>query len=178
MIIHSVHFAVNEELVLEDRLKALKDMGYRRQAEVTEPSSFTHRGGVLDVFPWGFSFPVRVAFEFDTVESIYSFDPNGHEQLSEYCQTTIKHFPELFRWQNLALYNYTGEVELGDSEQASVLHTFSNQMRDTDYPTKKFPCITIDDFCSQEKLTRLDFIKLDLEGSDGGALEVKVVDYH
>jgi len=88
-MIHSVHFAAGETVVLEERLRALRDLGYRRQAEVTEPATFTHRGGILDVFPWGFSFPVRVDFLEDCVESIHSFDPSSGKPLEAHQMVVI-----------------------------------------------------------------------------------------
>lgn len=71
----TLHFAVGEEVVLGERLRALFEMGYERQEKVDEPGVFSHRGGVVDVFPWGNSFPIRVDFEGDTVRSIHSYDP-------------------------------------------------------------------------------------------------------
>ena len=73
----TLHFAVGEEILLSERLHALRDMGYERQAKVDEPGAFSHRGGVIDVFPWGNSFPIRVDLEGDTVRSIHSYDPAG-----------------------------------------------------------------------------------------------------
>ena len=88
-MIHSIHFALKEEVVLEDRLKALRDLGYSRQPAVTEPLTFTHRGGILDVFPWGFSFPIRVEFADNVVESIHSYDPSSGSLLEPHKTVVI-----------------------------------------------------------------------------------------
>ncbi len=73
----TLHFAVGEEILLSERLHALQDMGYEREAKISDPGTFSHRGGVIDVFPWGNSFPIRVDLEGDTVRSIHSYDPAG-----------------------------------------------------------------------------------------------------
>jgi transcription-repair coupling factor (superfamily II helicase) len=85
----SLHFAVGEEVVLEDRLKALRDMGYAHEDKVDTPSTFARRGGVLDVFPWGYSFPIRVEFMNNAVESIYTFDPASGSLLEPHQMTVI-----------------------------------------------------------------------------------------
>ncbi len=88
-MIHSLHFAVGEEVVLEERLKALHDLGYVREHTASQPAQFTHRGGVLDVFPWGFSFPVRIEFMDNVVESIFSFDPASGSLLEPHKMVVI-----------------------------------------------------------------------------------------
>ena len=85
----SLHFAVGEEVVLEDRLKALKDMGYERVHKADMQSTYTHRGGILDVFPWAHSFPVRVEFVGDRVEMIHTFDPSTGSLLEPHQMVVI-----------------------------------------------------------------------------------------
>lgn len=88
-MIHSVHFAVGERVVLQERLKALVQMGYQRFEEINEPATFANRGGVLDVFPWGFSSPVRIEFFDDRVESIFSYDLNSGLRLESHQMVVV-----------------------------------------------------------------------------------------
>ncbi|MFT5207457.1 MAG: transcription-repair coupling factor (superfamily II helicase) [Candidatus Omnitrophota bacterium] len=89
-MINSVHFAIGEHVVLEERLKALLDMGYEREVNAVEdPATFTHRGGIVDVFPWGFSFPIRIEFDDDEVISIKSFDPSSGAHLEPHKMVVI-----------------------------------------------------------------------------------------
>ena len=70
------------ELVLEqsariDRdevVKRLVDAGYEPVAQVTERGQFSVRGGILDVYSWQHSLPVRMEWFDDEVESIREFD--------------------------------------------------------------------------------------------------------
>ncbi|MFZ5800976.1 MAG: transcription-repair coupling factor [Candidatus Omnitrophota bacterium] len=52
----------------------LCDFGYHRQKTVVEERDFAVRGAVVDVFPAGFEYPVRLELDLDQVRSIYSFD--------------------------------------------------------------------------------------------------------
>jgi len=85
----SLHFAAGEEVVLEERLRALKQMGYERVHKADMQSTYTHRGGILDIFPWGHSFPVRVEFVGDQVEMIHTFDPSTGALLEPHQMVVI-----------------------------------------------------------------------------------------
>ncbi|MCK5222828.1 MAG: hypothetical protein KAR14_14670, partial [Candidatus Aminicenantes bacterium] len=53
----------------------LYDMGYSHSNYVDGPGEFHKRGGILDIFPSGTEYPVRIEFFGDEIESITSFDP-------------------------------------------------------------------------------------------------------
>lgn len=57
------------------------DMGYEPVTVVTEPGTFSRRGGILDVFPVAGAYPVRVELWGDEVESLRSFDPATQRSL-------------------------------------------------------------------------------------------------
>ena len=50
-------------------------IGYQRVNTVLEPGQFSHRGGLLDVWPSIESNPVRLDFFGDEIETIRQFDP-------------------------------------------------------------------------------------------------------
>ncbi|MDD5019016.1 MAG: transcription-repair coupling factor [Candidatus Omnitrophica bacterium] len=54
-------------------LRTLTDFGYRRQAEVSQEGECARRGGIVDVFPTTFEYPVRIEWDADTVRSIDSY---------------------------------------------------------------------------------------------------------
>jgi transcription-repair coupling factor (superfamily II helicase) len=53
----------------------LFDLGYEPVAEVSEPGTFSRRGGILDVYPASAAMPVRVELFGDEIETLRSFDP-------------------------------------------------------------------------------------------------------
>src|SRR5262249_50468048 len=58
---------------LADRLAAA---GYTRQDPTDEPGEFSARGGVVDFYPAGTRYPVRVEFIGDTIDSLRTYDPH------------------------------------------------------------------------------------------------------
>ncbi len=59
-----------------DALRAyLVRMGYAQVPTVAEPGEFAVRGGIIDLFPPGSDYPVRLDLFGDVLESVRSFDP-------------------------------------------------------------------------------------------------------
>jgi transcription-repair coupling factor (superfamily II helicase) len=53
----------------------LLSLGYEPVAEVSEPGTFSRRGGIIDVYPASATEPARIELFGDDIESIRSFDP-------------------------------------------------------------------------------------------------------
>jgi len=66
---------VGQSLDLEKRARRWVGLGYEPVSVVEEPGQFSHRGGILDVFPPAEPGPVRIELFGDQVESIRRFDP-------------------------------------------------------------------------------------------------------
>lgn len=64
----------NESVNLEELIEGLIKAGYTRYEQVDGTSQFAVRGGIADIFPPGFSEPVRLEFWGDTVDTISTFD--------------------------------------------------------------------------------------------------------
>jgi transcription-repair coupling factor (superfamily II helicase) len=56
-------------------LQALEEAGYRPEGTVELPGVFSHRGGIIDIFPPTSAMPVRLEFFGDNIESLRFFDP-------------------------------------------------------------------------------------------------------
>ena len=59
---------------MEDLTRRLESTGYVRTGNVMEPGEYAVRGGIADLFPPGYSKPVRLDFFGDTLETIREFD--------------------------------------------------------------------------------------------------------
>ena len=67
-----------------EKLVAQLDVaGYDRVPQVSERGQFAVRGGIVDVFSWQQTLPVRVEFLGDEIESLRQFDPDA--------QTSVQH---------------------------------------------------------------------------------------
>ncbi len=78
-----------EELDLPLLLEHLYNLGYEPVAEVEEPGQFSHRGGIVDLFPPTLPRPVRIEFFGDEVESLRSFDQETQRSLNPIASCLI-----------------------------------------------------------------------------------------
>ena len=70
------HLEPGMNLDREAFVAELESAGFHREAAVEDIAQYSVRGGILDLYPWGQEFPVRLEFFGDEIESIRSFDPN------------------------------------------------------------------------------------------------------
>ncbi|GHO52146.1 transcription-repair coupling factor [Ktedonobacter robiniae] len=71
-----------QETDLTSMLEQLYDLGYEPVAEVEQPGQFSHRGGIIDLFPPTLPRPVRIEFFGDEIESIRTFDQATQRSLN------------------------------------------------------------------------------------------------
>ncbi|MBV9228571.1 MAG: hypothetical protein JOZ18_04590, partial [Chloroflexi bacterium] len=71
-----------QEVDLTMMLEHLYNLGYEPTAEVEDPGQFSHRGGIVDLFPPTLQRPVRVEFFGDEVESLRTFDQETQRSLN------------------------------------------------------------------------------------------------
>ena len=98
----------HKEISLQDSIIKLVDLGYKRQASVSEEGDFTLHGDILEIFPVNFGFPVRIEWEFDTVKKIYSFDVALNKKMVDYDFLII--IPQLLSGKKL--HKYSEELPL------------------------------------------------------------------
>jgi transcription-repair coupling factor (superfamily II helicase) len=68
-------FRVNQMLDLERALGRWAGLGYEPVSVVEAPGQFSHRGGILDIFPPANPLPVRIELFGSQIESLRCFDP-------------------------------------------------------------------------------------------------------
>jgi transcription-repair coupling factor (superfamily II helicase) len=64
-------------------------MGYRPESIVEEPGTFSRRGGIIDVFPPGSPWPVRIELFGDQIESLRTFDPTSQRSQESITSFTL-----------------------------------------------------------------------------------------
>src|SRR5579872_86431 len=77
---------------LADRLAAA---GYTREDPTDTPGEFSARGGVVDFFPAGAKFPIRVEFIGDNIESLRTYDPATQRSIEPIDQAHIEPLQEI-----------------------------------------------------------------------------------
>lgn len=72
-----------EEILRDDLITKLIEIGYERTSLVEEIGDYAIRGGILDVFSAGSQKPVRIEFFGDMVESLRTFSPVTQKGINE-----------------------------------------------------------------------------------------------
>ncbi len=78
-----------QEVDLTMLIEHLYNLGYEPVAEVEEPGQFSHRGGIIDLFPPMLPRPVRVEFFGDEIESLRTFDQETQRSLNPIVRCII-----------------------------------------------------------------------------------------
>ncbi len=80
------------QIDMDELARRLTGLGYQRESMVDTPGSFACRGGLADIFPIGWSRPVRLDFFDLDIESVRYFDPDT-QRSAEVCSQTLELFP-------------------------------------------------------------------------------------
>jgi transcription-repair coupling factor (superfamily II helicase) len=80
---------VGQEVDLTLMLEHLYNLGYEPVTEVEEPGQFSHRGGIVDLFPPTLPRPVRIEFFGDEIESLRTFDQETQRSLNPVASCVV-----------------------------------------------------------------------------------------
>lgn len=93
---------------------------------------------------------------------IYAFEP-VEEVFNELVQNTDEYDTRCF---NLAFSNQSGEATFYYSKSASYLSSTAVVVNKPDVTTTICKTITGDEFCKQQNISTIDYLKIDTEGND------------
>jgi transcription-repair coupling factor (superfamily II helicase) len=79
---NSLHLAVGQRYDRGNILSKLNQLGYKRVDIVDAPGSYATRGFILDIYPSGFDYPIRLEFFDDEIESIRPFEEENQTSLA------------------------------------------------------------------------------------------------
>ncbi len=112
--------AKGDTVALWQAIEKLASSGYERASQVATRGQFAVRGGIMDVFSWQASVPVRVELDDNVVDSIRKFDPDTQISISESnaCEIYAGKLDATF--VSLRSYLRTGDliVDLAGSEES------------------------------------------------------------
>jgi len=122
------------EIDLDELCARLFDFGYEPREIVTAKGQFARRGGIVDVFPFGSYFPVRLDFFGDEIEEIRSVDPLTQRSIQPIEDITILPASTAHRvltqpWAvsslqgQVAAYRREMQGQVSDSALATLLRT-------------------------------------------------------
>jgi transcription-repair coupling factor (superfamily II helicase) len=84
----SLKLSCGQDIARKDVLQKLVDAGYESEMKVFEPGTFASRGSIVDIFGVNHDLPIRIEWNGNTVERIFTFDPRvsklgkSHEEIS------------------------------------------------------------------------------------------------
>ena len=87
-----------------------------------------------------------------------------------YDAQNLTYIREIIQLESSALHNYTGEVGF----HLEGVNSTMNRVNTTGLGIS-VPCITLFDLCQKYNLTKVDFCKIDIEGSEDLAITVETV---
>ena len=79
----SKQIKVGQSLSLNSLLEEWVQIGYQPSDTVLEPGQFSHRGGLLDIWPQSEPAPVRLDFFGDEIDTIRRFDPGSQRTVDK-----------------------------------------------------------------------------------------------
>ena len=80
---HGFMLATGDQLDLEHTRGKLVDRGYRSVPQVLDPGDFAVRGSLLDLYPAGADYPLRIELFDNEVESIRTFDTESQRSIEK-----------------------------------------------------------------------------------------------
>ena len=87
---------LGQTLKLDGLVQSWVEIGYNPADTVLETGQFARRGGILDIWPAGETFPVRLEFFGDEVDTMRAFDPASQRTIRSLNQFLVSPAREVF----------------------------------------------------------------------------------
>ena len=132
--------AVGERISLNRLLTQWVELGYRNEPLVESPGTFSHRGGIIDVFPPNCNLPFRIELFDDEIDTIRLFDPYSQRSVREVKEAILipaqEQLPSITNRaladQLIAAMDYTQcNEEAKERLEDEITHLFSEPDRET-----------------------------------------------
>jgi transcription-repair coupling factor (superfamily II helicase) len=121
-----LRISTNVRMPQKNLIQQLVMNGYQFAEIVVEPGQFSHRGGVIDIWPMGDNVPVRMDYFGEEIETIKLFDPATQRTIDKRSDCVIPPAREFL------LRNQPGMVSGKQYNEfhIPILHSFSASMVD------------------------------------------------
>ena len=90
----NINLNINSVVSRNKLIEKLTLIGYKKESIVTKTGEYANRGYILDVFPYGFEYPVRIEFFDEEIENIREFEPSTQLSKSKKENVNIMPFTE------------------------------------------------------------------------------------
>ena len=96
---HTRVLRLGDRLDSHDLMRWTTDSGYDMAPLVQEPGTIARRGGIIDIFPAGAEYPVRIDLFGDEIDSMRSFDPSSQRSIGRLTALTLLPPVEIPLWR-------------------------------------------------------------------------------
>ncbi len=115
----SFKFFEGQVLDVESFTRSLVELGYTRHDKVQEEGDFSRRGGIVDVYPATFEYPVRIEWDNDRIHSIDSYaletgKPFWRHKIVILLPKKIQKSPRVSEWVQEIPLNSFVDIKKGD----------------------------------------------------------------
>ena len=84
MLFDTLKIYLHREISQQSVIEKLFQLGYKRQQDTFQEGDFSLKGEVLEIFSVNFNFPVRIEWEYEVINKIYSFDKTLNKKIVDY----------------------------------------------------------------------------------------------
>ena len=126
----SKQFKTGQRISPNTLLEEWVRFGYQPEDTVLEPGKFSHRGGLLDVWPQTEPHPVRLDFFGDEIDTIRRFDPGSQRTTEKLESVLITPAREYLTSEKSALSDLAGLSGRLSEFQIPILHPYPASLLD------------------------------------------------
>lgn len=128
-----IHLTMDDEVDLDELKQQFVQMGYVHDQKVAKPGEFSIRGGIIDVFPVGNEYPVRIELFDIVVDSMRYFDVSSQRSIENVESLTILPAQDYFvakdyQAQALERFNKKRDTALAKMRDEELKDTLAKQM--------------------------------------------------
>ncbi len=120
---------VNENVTYSNFLEYIERIGYEKVDNVIEVGTYTNRGGIIDLFSPNYTYPIRLDFFGDNIESIRYFDFQSQKTIKNVSSVNIHPFSEIYLFEDNV-----------NNFRRSYIHNFKRKDKDFIYESITSGC--------------------------------------
>ena len=142
-----IRYEVGQRVNMEELLAYLVGVGYQSVERIEDQGQFSRRGGIIDIFPAIATYPLRLEFFDDELESIRLFSIENQRSLQEVKEAVLSPAMEFFLW-GLAKEKASEKIRQEGSE---ILHKLSQKREKEAFENFSHKIKMVEEFIREEQ---------------------------
>ncbi len=124
-----------EEYQWDEIFSSLEEAGYYRTTQVEDRGSYCVRGGIVDIFPPSYPFPIRMERYGDFIESMRYFDPASQRSRGPISELTVLPMSDVILNQEtieeavLRIKPYADSIDYPKAKRSHMMEDIRNGIR-------------------------------------------------